>query len=76
MRNKPQQLSSYAKRLLREQDNQMRNLSSQLNEWKEFSDQLQLSMSNERKSVRSQIAMLDELKSMNLFQLILWWIKK
>jgi len=76
MRNKPQQLSTYAKKLLKEQDNQIQNLSSQLNKWKEFNDQLQ-------EDYRAFKALSDEysdkyyeLKSMNLFQLILWWIKK
>lgn len=76
MRNKPQQLSSYAKKLLKEQDSQIQSLSSQLNEWKEFNDQLQEDYRAFRKLADEYSDKYYELKSMNLFQLILWWVRE
>lgn len=69
MRNKPQQLSSYAKKLLREQDERIADLSNTINELNNWNYQLQA-----RNDVQSSF--LKELKSKNLFQLILWWVKK
>jgi acyl-homoserine lactone acylase PvdQ len=69
MRNKPQQLSSYAKKLLREQDERIADLSNTINELNNWNYQVQV-----KNDVQSNF--IKELKSKNLFQLILWWFKK